>query len=98
MIKWIADFSATYRAKVGRFPVIYTSSGWWTRCTNGDRLFSPTNPLWIIHWGSSVGTLPGWGNWAFWQYANVGPVPGEQDYFNGDVAALHRSDPPSLSS
>jgi hypothetical protein len=26
----------------------------------------------------------------FWQYANSGPYPGDQDYFNGDATGLHK--------
>lgn len=26
----------------------------------------------------------------FWQYADSGPNPGDQDYFNGDAAGLSR--------
>jgi hypothetical protein len=26
----------------------------------------------------------------FWQYADSGPYPGDQDYFNGDMTGLHK--------
>src|SRR5262249_36906540 len=35
------------------------------------------------------GQLPaGWSNWTFWQFADTGRFPGDQDVFNGDEAAL----------
>lgn len=91
LLKWISDFSVAYHAKTGRYPVIYTSVAWWRRCTDEYRGFSATNPLWLINWGSTIGPLPGWSTWTFWQYANAGLAPGDQDYFNGNPAALKRS-------
>ena len=38
----------------------------------------------IARYASSVGTLPaGWGFYTFWQYADAGTYPGDQDVFNG---------------
>src|SRR3954451_16873982 len=33
MTSWLHAFTATYRARTGRDPVIYTTAGWWRTCT-----------------------------------------------------------------
>ncbi|KAH9066216.1 glycoside hydrolase family 25 protein [Lactarius vividus] len=91
MVTWIKDFSNTYHSKTTRYPVIYTTTSWWTSCTGNSASFGTTNPLWIAHWASSIGTLPaGWSFTTFWQYADSGSHPGDQDKFNGDAAGLKR--------
>ncbi|KAF8650930.1 hypothetical protein AX16_005028 [Volvariella volvacea WC 439] len=91
MVSWIRDFSNTYFSRTGRYPVIYTTTDWWRTCTGNNNSFGSTNPLWIASWGSSIGTLPaGWAYTTFWQYADSGPVPGDQNLFNGDSAGLLR--------
>jgi len=91
MVNWIRDFSNTYHSRVGRYPVIYTTTDWWKTCTGNNAGFGSTSPLWIAHYASSVGTLPaGWKYYTIWQYASSGPVPGDQNYFNGDIAGLKR--------
>jgi GH25 family lysozyme M1 (1,4-beta-N-acetylmuramidase) len=92
IVHWIHDFSNTYRSKVGRYPVVYTNTNWWKQCTGNSGAFASTNPLWIAHYASSVGPLPGgWKHYTFWQYSDHGPVPGDQDYYNGDLAGLKKS-------
>jgi GH25 family lysozyme M1 (1,4-beta-N-acetylmuramidase) len=80
MTAWIKDFSDTYHSRTGRWPVIYTSTSWWSQCVgNGD--FSSTNPLWVARYASSVGALPyAWGFYTFWQYSSS---PIDQNVFNG---------------
>ncbi|KAI9449736.1 glycoside hydrolase family 25 protein [Lactarius psammicola] len=91
MVTWIKDFSSTYHSKTTRYPPIYTTTSWWTSCTGNSASFGTTNPLWIAHWASTIGTLPaGWSFTTFWQYADSGPFPGDQDKFNGDAAGLKR--------
>jgi GH25 family lysozyme M1 (1,4-beta-N-acetylmuramidase) len=47
--------------------------------------------LWIARYSSTPGTLPaGWGYYTFWQYADSGTFPGDQDRFNGDYSQLQR--------
>ncbi|KAN0129608.1 glycoside hydrolase [Lactarius tabidus] len=71
--------------------VIYTTTSWWEECTGNSASFGSQNPLWIAHWASSIGTLPaGWSYTTFWQYADSGTFPGDQDLFNGDAAGLSR--------
>ncbi|KAF9269719.1 glycoside hydrolase family 25 protein [Marasmius fiardii PR-910] len=91
MVSWIKDFSDTYHAKTSRFPIIYTNTNWWKECTGNSAAFSSTNPLWIARYSSTVGELPaGWSFQTFWQFADSGPNPGDQDNFNGDAAGLKR--------
>jgi len=91
MVSWIRDFSNTYHSRVGRYPVIYTTTDWWKTCTGNNAEFGSTNPLWIARYSSSPGTLPaGWSSYTFWQHADSGPSPGDQNYFNGDMAGLKR--------
>ncbi|CAO3568779.1 unnamed protein product [Mortierella alpina] len=91
MTAWIRDFSNTYHARTGRYPVIYTTTQWWKTCTGNASGFQNDNPLWIARWASSVGELPaGYGYHSFWQYADRGPNPGDQDSWNGDFAGLQR--------
>ncbi|KAI9064782.1 glycoside hydrolase family 25 protein [Trametes sanguinea] len=91
MVSWIKDFSNTYHSSTGVYPVIYTTTDWWTTCTGNSAAFASTNPLWIARYASSIGTLPaGWSYTTFWQYADSGPNPGDQDEFNGSMAGLKK--------
>ncbi|KAI9449735.1 hypothetical protein BJY52DRAFT_1227610 [Lactarius psammicola] len=73
---------------VVRFPTIYTTTSWWSTCTGNSAAFG-SNALWIAHWATTIGTLPAsWGSATFWQYADSGPFPGDQDRFIGDAAGL----------
>ncbi|KAI0350891.1 glycoside hydrolase family 25 protein [Trametes cingulata] len=89
MVSWIKDFSNTYHSETGVYPVIYTTTDWWKTCTGNSAAFASTNPLWLARYASSVGTLPaGWSYETFWQYADSGPNPGDQDEFNGSMQGL----------
>ncbi|KAJ8463656.1 hypothetical protein ONZ45_g17503 [Pleurotus djamor] len=91
MVNWIRDFSNTYHAATTRYPIIYSTTDWWKTCTGNSAAFASTNPLWIARYASAIGTLPaGYAYTTFWQYADSGAVPGDQDYFNGDSAGLKR--------
>jgi GH25 family lysozyme M1 (1,4-beta-N-acetylmuramidase) len=84
MTSWIRDFSDTYRARTGRFPVIYTSTRWWTQCVAGT--FNTTNPLWVANYADTVGPLPrGWNFHTFWQNTST---PVDSDQFNGSEDRL----------
>ena len=53
---------------VCRYPVIYTTVGWWIPCTGDSAAFATNNPLWVANYSSTVGQLPaGWSNYSFWQ-------------------------------
>ncbi|KAF8602579.1 glycoside hydrolase family 25 protein [Ceratobasidium sp. AG-I] len=89
MTAWIADFVSTYQAATTRYPVIYTSTSWWTQCTGNSDAFGANSPLWVARYADEVGDIPaGWATWTIWQYADSGPNPGDQDVFNGDSAGL----------
>lgn len=89
MVKWIQDFTNTYLRTVARRPVIYTTTNWWRMCTGNTPVFGAESPLWIVQYAGSVGPLPnGWKSYTFWQYSDHGPVPGDQDYYNGDPIKL----------
>jgi len=89
MVAWIRDFNRTYKARTGRDPVIYTTTGWWSKCTGNSGSFGKTNPLWIARFASSPGRLPrGWGFYTFWQYTAKGPTVGDHNIFNGSTARL----------
>jgi GH25 family lysozyme M1 (1,4-beta-N-acetylmuramidase) len=94
MRTWIADFLATYRARTGRYAVIYTTTSWWVACTGNYSGFWSRHPLWIARWASTPGTLPaGAPFWTFWQHTSTGRVPGvtgnvDRNHFNGSRARL----------
>ncbi|TFK39031.1 glycoside hydrolase family 25 protein [Crucibulum laeve] len=89
MVSWIKSFSNTYHAATTQYPIIYTTTDWWKTCTGNSAAFGSTNPLWIARYASAIGTLPaGWSFTTFWQYADSGANPGDQDLFNGDLAGL----------
>nr|WP_236790781.1 lysozyme [Amycolatopsis sp. GM8] len=88
MSVWLADFSNTYLARTGRFPAIYTSASWWNRCTGGNAGFG-ANPLWVARYNDFIGALPaGWQRQVIWQYADAGPLPGDQNLFDGSPDQL----------
>jgi GH25 family lysozyme M1 (1,4-beta-N-acetylmuramidase) len=89
MASWIRAFSDRYHSRVGVYPVIYTSTSWWSQCVGSAGNFSATNPLWVARYNSTVGALPyGWGYYTFWQNADSGAFPGDQDRFNGSYSQL----------
>jgi GH25 family lysozyme M1 (1,4-beta-N-acetylmuramidase) len=82
MVSWIASFTETYKALTTVWPVIYTATNWWAKCTGNYGGFASMDPLWIT--GPTPGMLPaGWSFYTFWQYSSDGTFPGDQDLFNG---------------
>jgi GH25 family lysozyme M1 (1,4-beta-N-acetylmuramidase) len=94
MRSWVQSYINQYRARTSRYPVIYTTTSWWTTCTGNWSGPWSTSPLWIARWASTPGTLPaGAPFWSFWQYTSTGSVPGiagavDRDYWNGAVDRL----------
>ncbi|MFI6346058.1 lysozyme [Streptomyces sp. NPDC050560] len=89
MRAWITDFVNEVHTKTGRWATIYTTTDWWTQCTGNSGDYGGNNPLFIARYSSSVGTLPaGWATWTFWQFADSGTFPGDQDTFNGPLSGL----------
>jgi lysozyme len=78
--------------KVGKPPIIYTRSSFWTQLGNPSG-FSGC-PLWVASYRTGAPKLPsGWDAYAFWQYTDSGTIPGlsghaDMSYFNGDDAGL----------
>lgn len=94
MVKWITDFGNTMRQLTGRYPVIYTTTDWWKRCTGNSAAFS-SYPLWIAAYLSSASNTPGalpasWQQYSIWQYSDEGPFAGDSNVWNGDVSGLSR--------
>jgi GH25 family lysozyme M1 (1,4-beta-N-acetylmuramidase) len=94
MRSWVQDFLNRYRARTGRYAIIYTTTSWWSSCTGNWTGPWATSPLWIARWASTPGTLPaGAPFWSFWQYTSSGSVSGvpgavDRDYWNGTVDRL----------
>ncbi len=90
MVDWIWDFVNEYALRIGVYPVIYTTTDWWTSCTGNYGGFGSYDPLWVANYtASGGGPLPaGWGFYTFWQYADSGSLPGDQDVFNGAYSQL----------
>jgi GH25 family lysozyme M1 (1,4-beta-N-acetylmuramidase) len=89
MVSWIASFNDTYKKLTSVWPVIYTTTAWWAKCTGDYGGFARQDPLWIARYGATAGTLPaGWNTYTFWQFAAAGAFPGDQDIFNGTSSQL----------
>ena len=89
MVSWVSSFVNEYHADTGRWAVIYTTTDWWSTCTGNSAAFAGLDPLWIANYSASPDPLPaGWATYTFWQYADSGVFPGDQDVFNGSAAQL----------
>lgn len=88
MVDWIEDFGETYNAKTGRYPMIYTNAGWWNECV-ASSAFAANYPLVVANYGVTSPKIPnGFKYYSFWQYADQGQYPGDQDVWNGDEGSL----------
>ncbi|KZO98338.1 glycoside hydrolase family 25 protein, partial [Calocera viscosa TUFC12733] len=90
MVSWITSFSSTYFSATGRYPIIYTTTSWWNECTGSSAAFGANNPLFVAAYNTEgAGTLPpGWSYYSFWQWADSGTFPGDQDVWNGSQEGL----------
>ncbi len=90
MVAWLWNFVDRYAWREHVYPVIYSTTDWWSTCTGNYSGFGKYDPLWIANYSSSHGgTLPrGWGFYTFWQYRSSGSLPGDQDVFNGAYSQL----------
>lgn len=90
MVNWIWNFVNEYAYTWGVYPVIYSTTDWWSTCTGNYGGFGAYDPLWIANYSASNGgPLPnGWGYYSFWQYADSGSLPGDQDVWNGSYSQL----------
>lgn len=94
MTSWIADFGNTVKSLTGRYPVIYSTTDWWSRCTGNASGFGEY-PLWIAAYpnapSNSPGTLPAsWSQFSMWQYSSTGPFAGDSNVWNGTYQMLQR--------
>ncbi|WP_020662100.1 GH25 family lysozyme [Amycolatopsis benzoatilytica] len=81
---WISDFTTTIHDRTNRWPVVYTTNGWWNHCTGNNPNFA-NDPLWI----AGTVTMPAsWTDYTFDQTSNSGTFPGDQDVFNGSGTDL----------
>ncbi|QNV37290.1 GH25 family lysozyme [Rothia terrae] len=90
MISWISSFVNEYRNLTGRYPALYTTTSWWSECTNNTTAFSHL-PLHIASYSgtSSPGRMPaGYSTYDIWQYSASGPFSGDSNVFNGDLKQL----------
>jgi GH25 family lysozyme M1 (1,4-beta-N-acetylmuramidase) len=89
MTSWIWSFVNEYAFKEHVYPVIYSTFDWWNTCTGNASGFQNYDPFWIACYCSTAGTLPaGYSFYTFWQYADSGSLPGDQDVFNGAYSRL----------
>jgi GH25 family lysozyme M1 (1,4-beta-N-acetylmuramidase) len=89
MVGWIREFSDRATTLTGHRPLIYTSTSWWQSCTRDSHAFAATHRLWLARYAPSVGSVPGgWPAQAVWQSGRTGPLPGNQDVFNGTLDQL----------
>jgi GH25 family lysozyme M1 (1,4-beta-N-acetylmuramidase) len=90
MVNWISAFVNEYANRTGRWPVIYSTTDWWSTCTGNSSAFWGNDPLWLAAYSSDPGSLPaGAPYWSFWQFADSGSLAGDNDYWNGDTSSLH---------
>ncbi|KAL2847743.1 glycoside hydrolase superfamily [Aspergillus pseudoustus] len=88
MVSWIKDFGETYKADTERYPMIYTTTSWWTSCTGNNGDFGEY-PLVLARWASSPGALPnGWSTHSFWQNADSYEFGGDSEVWNGSEGSL----------
>jgi GH25 family lysozyme M1 (1,4-beta-N-acetylmuramidase) len=89
MVNWIASFVTEYRSRTGRYPMIYSTTDWWSTCTGNYSGFAANSPLWIANYTGRATPLPaGWSSYTIWQNASSGTFPGDQDVFNGTLSDL----------
>ncbi|MHA7191139.1 GH25 family lysozyme [Arthrobacter sp. MDT2-16] len=89
MVSWIRDFSNTVYNRIGRLPMIYTTTDWWNTCTGASRAFA-SHPLHIANYNNSgAGTMPaGWAGYDLWQYTSIGPVVGDWNQWPASLSSL----------
>lgn len=67
---------------------IYTNAGWWNQCV-ASSAFAADYPLVVANYGVSSPKIPtGFTYYSFWQYADSGKYPGDQDTWNGSLDSL----------
>lgn len=95
LVKWISDFTQTYKSLTGRYPVIYTASNWWSYCIGNNVTQFNRMPIHHASYNGTPGTMPsGWMTYDIWQFTDAGPFDGDSNVLNGtmnDLRALASS-------
>lgn len=89
MVSWIHSFGDTYKSAVGRPPMIYTTFDWWNTCTGNDGSFGDY-PLVIANYNDAITDVPAGMFASFWQFADSGTFPGDQDRWLGSADDLKK--------
>ncbi|PTU23713.1 hypothetical protein P175DRAFT_0505514 [Aspergillus ochraceoroseus IBT 24754] len=77
MVSWVSEFGETYKARTGRYPMIYTTDDWWNTCTGNSAHFSDY-PLVLARY------IPAsWEYQSFWQNSDSYSYGGDSDIWNG---------------
>ncbi len=90
---WVRDFGNTVRSLTGRLPAIYTNTSWWNQCLGNPTGFGDY-PLWVAAYPgaptNNAGAVPtgSWNTYSIWQYSSTGPLAGDSNVWNGDLAGL----------
>lgn len=88
---WAKEFAATYRQLTGRYPLLYTATGWVNSCLNGSLTELSFMPLHLARYQPTVGPMPvGYSTYDFWQFSDSGPYAGDSNVFNGTMDDLRR--------
>jgi GH25 family lysozyme M1 (1,4-beta-N-acetylmuramidase) len=76
MVRWISGFVTEIRSRTRHWPVFYTPTAWWRKCT-GDSTAFRADPLWTVDVTNRKPNLPrAWHRWTYWQYAEDATVKG----------------------
>lgn len=92
VVKNLRTWIDRVKAKTGRDPIIYTSSGFWDDLASTSQFAA--NTLWVANYTDQCPSLPAtWKRWAMWQYSDSGTSAGmsgavDLDYFNGTLSDL----------
>lgn len=95
MNDWIKTFANKVKQGTGKDPIIYASTGFWSKCTGNTDKFKDM-PLWLASYGVDNPKIPsGWDKYTFWQYSDSGSIPGisgqvDVNKFGGDTRDLKK--------
>jgi GH25 family lysozyme M1 (1,4-beta-N-acetylmuramidase) len=93
LVLWVHTWLDQTAKATGRTPIIYTNPSFWTGNMANSTAFAGY-PLWLATYGvASPPVIGGWPGYTFWQYTDVGQIPGSSlpvdvSVFNGTYAQL----------
>jgi len=88
----LRDFVERVYERIGRWPLIYTSTFMWREVVGNAEGFGQL-PMWAACWGCEqpISIAPGWDEWVFWQ-EGLTRIPGvgrlDGNYFSGSRKEL----------